>query len=269
MSLLTIAQDAANEIGLDLTPTTIIGNNDPDAQRLLRFATRVCRELNERAPWQRLRFDAAFLTQASVVQTGVITPDFSRFIPETMRNRDTGMYIGGPLPPVEWQNKIGSVAYPVPPTGAPQWWTRQGDFVSIWPAPPAGQYVSYTYQSRAFCRSVGGTLQTAWLADTDVALLDEEMITLGVIAGFLAADGQPLAAAANIRFERRVATMWQNDQPTGEVLAAGDLFAPWSARRGTGEPVDMSLLGPINSPWTWDNINLTWVSNPTYWTNSP
>lgn len=45
MTLLTICQDAIEEIGGFQTPSTIIGNADNDAKLLLRCASRVGREL--------------------------------------------------------------------------------------------------------------------------------------------------------------------------------------------------------------------------------
>lgn len=243
MALLQICQDAATEIGLDSQPVSIVGSPDPDMQRLLRFCNRVARDLAQRAPWQAMRRQRSFVAVADEVQANAIPADFARFYPETFFDQTNYLVISGPLDPVEYDSrKIAAQFYSG--TGVARWFTRRGDDLLITPNPVGGETYTFDYQSSAFCQSAGGTPQSQWLADTDTGILNEELITLGVIARYLEADGQP-SQAATAAYERRLAVVFGNDAPNGRVMVAGDIFA--GSRRGTGEPSGL----PGSGSWWW------------------
>lgn len=231
MTLLSICQAAADDIGLDVRPVSIVGNPDPDAQRLLRFAQRVGSDLATRAPWQALRLVQSFTATATEVQAGAIPAAFQRFIAETAWDATNDIAITGPIDPVEYQsrkNDLGTAQY----TGPMRWFTRRGNDFLVWPIPVGGETYLFEYQSGAFCQSAGGTPQNEWLADTDTGRISEELITLGVIARFLSADGQP-AQMAEAAYRARLNTEIKNDAPGARVLPAGDIFG--TGRRFTGE----------------------------------
>jgi hypothetical protein len=252
MSLLTIAQDAADELGLDARPISVVGNPAPDVQRLLRFAQRVGRDLVARAPWQALRRKHPFTATATEVQANAIPADFGRFYPETFWDQTNYRVISGPLSPTEYESRrIGSEF--VYNTGGQRWFTRQGNDLLVTPTPAGNETYTFDYQSLSFCQSAAGVAQAQWLADTDTGLLDEELITLGVVARYLDADGQP-AQTAMASYERRFHQMFANDAPDGRVMVSGDIFA--GARRTTGEPGAGSMIDGLNgggsgSGWTW------------------
>jgi len=230
LSLLTICQDAADELGLDARPISIIGSQGVDELRLLRFANRVGRDLASRAPWQALRRERAFTTTATEVQAGAVPSDFLRFSVETLWNRTDGVFISGPIDPTEYQSRRSLALFY---TSGTRWFTRRSNDLLLWPIPLAAQEFGFEYQSTSFCQSAGGVPQDRWLADSDTGRISEELITLGVIARFLLADGQP-AQAAMADFERRLRVEIENDAPTAGVLVAGDLFR--GVRHTTGEP---------------------------------
>lgn len=251
MTLLTLAQDAATELGLDSQPVAIVGNPDVDVQRLLRFANRVGRELSTRAPWQAMRRRQSFIATATEVQANAIPADFSRFYPETFFDQTNFRVISGPMDPVEYESRKMSVQFGGG-IGAHRWFTRRGNDFLVTPTPVGGEQYTFDYQSNAFCQSAAGVPQSQWLADTDTARLDEELITLGVIARYLEADGQP-SQMATAAYERRFAQVFGNDAPNGRVMAAGDIFA--GTRRGTGEPgANTPMNGGVGSGgggWVW------------------
>jgi len=231
MSLLTICQDAAVDLGI-ARMVTVVGNPEVDVQRLLRFANRVGSDLVTRAPWQRLRLMRDFTATATEVQAGAVPADFLRFSPETIWDATNGVSLTGPIDPVEYQtirNQYAAVGY----DGTARSFTRRGDDFLVWPLPAGGETFRFEYQSGAFCQSAVGTPQTAWLADTDTGRISEELITLGVIARFLSADGQP-AALPIAEYERRLRMEIKNDAPLPVILPAGDIFG--TGRRFTGEP---------------------------------
>ena len=232
MSLLDICQNAADEIGLDARPVSVVGSTIVEVQRLLRFAQRVGSDLATRAPWQALRDVQTFTAVASETQSNAVPAAFQRFSPETVWDVTNGVSITGPIDPVEYQSRktdITTAGF----TGPMRWFTRRGNDFLVWPMPVGGETYRFEYQSGAFCQSAAGVPRTEWLADTDTGRISEELITLGVIARYLAADGQP-SAQAEMAYRERMITEIRNDAPAAGVLAAGDIFG--TGRRFTGEP---------------------------------
>lgn len=254
MTLLAICQAAADRIGLELTPATIVGNNEPDARRLLTFANAVGADLSTRGMWQAQRFYVSFAASGNIEQVNATPPDFRRFCDNTMWNRSREQFINGPVDPAEWATRTAIMKSSVPSEGE-GWFARRGNVLLTWPAPNIGDEISYEYQSRAYCRSASGTLQTAWLADTDVPVLDAELMIAGIIARFLMADGQPTASMAMMDFERRRREEMASERdPT--PLSVGDI---WNGGRAfSGSPGDVPI-----SPWIYSSG--TWGTNPTYW----
>lgn len=253
MTLLSICRDAADEIGLDARPVTVVGNPLPEVQRLLRFAQRVGSDLATRAPWQALRLAHSFTATDTEVQSGAVPATFQRFSPETVWDVTNGLSLTGPVSPVEYQSRktaYGTAGY----SGDMRWFTRRGNDFLVWPLPAGGELYSYEYQSAAFCQSASGTPQGEWLADTDTGRISEELITLGVIARYLAADGQP-SAPAEMAYRERLNIEIRNDAPAAGVLPAGDIFGP--GRRFTGEPGSSGGLSEFGGSggggggWTW------------------
>ena len=86
MSLLTIVQNAADEVGLG-RPSSVIGSSDQTAIRALRYAIRTGKEL-VRANIPYLIKEHTFSTVAST-QTYTLPSDFHHFVPFTNWNRTT------------------------------------------------------------------------------------------------------------------------------------------------------------------------------------
>ena len=246
MTLLSICQDAADELQLGYRPITVIGNQTTEAQSLLRYARRVCRDLAARAPWQNLRVQRQFVALNAPEQPAL--PDaFQRFIPETMWDLTHGALISGPVGPVQWQTLIASQEYLVS-TDGPRFFTRRGNTLLMFPTPQGGETIQFEYQSGYFCQSAAGTPQGDWLADTDTARISEELITIGIIARYLENTGQP-AQAARADFERRVNVEIRNDLAADRVLGAGDIFG--GRRHFSGVPGDRARYTDSATWGTW------------------
>lgn len=186
MSLLTIIQDAATELKL-VRPTTVIGSTDPNAPQLLALANKDGKELARRFDWQALNKEATFTTVASETQTTLssLASDFGHIIDGTMWNRTQSWRVLGPLNSQEWQRKKASAAQ----AAIGNWFRIRGDSILFYPTPAAGENVYFEYISNKWCQSSGGTAQSSWVADTDTALLNEEIIRLGIIWRFRKAKG--------------------------------------------------------------------------------
>jgi hypothetical protein len=183
MSLLTIVQGAVNRLGLPGL-SAVATSPDLTAIEMLALAQAEGRELARRAAWKALTAEHTFTTAASAAQAGALADDLDWIVPDTMFNRTANRRINGPLSPAEWQTAQASLVTLVTPA-----FRIRGLSLLIAPAPSAGDTVAYEYVSRNWCRSAAGAPQAAWAADTDTAVIDEELHTLGLIWRFRRAKG--------------------------------------------------------------------------------
>lgn len=177
MTLLTIVQDAAAEVGIPI-PSTVVSNPDSTVVRLLALSNRGGKALAQRFPWQELVSEWTLTTTATESQGLVetIMPGFNWDIYQTMWNRNTKFPITGPLFPAEWQFlKALNITGPWPQ------FRIRGDELLCIPVPTAGDTYAGEYVSRYWCQSSGGTGQERWAADTDSGVLREDLLTLDLI----------------------------------------------------------------------------------------
>lgn len=185
MSLLTICEAAADRIGLE-RPTQIIGSGVAQARALLAAAQQEGKALARRHDWQRLIKEQTFTATATEEQSGVIPTDFERMIPGSFWNRSQDRRVAGPLSPQRWQLlKSGLIVMP--------WdsYRIRGNSFLMNPTPTAGDSMAFEYVSTYWCTTSGGTAptQAAWVNDSDEGILDEELLTLGVVWRFKKARG--------------------------------------------------------------------------------
>jgi len=178
MTLLNLAQAACDIIGVP-RPTSVIAGADQTARTMLSLAQREGRALARRWTWTALRKQQTFTTVAQTVQTGAVPSDFDRMVSGTFWNRTRRLLVQGPLTPEEWQGLVASSAVPI----YSAFQMRAGQ-IELYPVPTAGETYADEYVSSQWCQSAGGTGQSAWAADTDTGLLDEELTTLGLVWRF-------------------------------------------------------------------------------------
>jgi hypothetical protein len=187
MSLLTIIQNACAEMNL-VQPSAVISSTDQQVQQLLRLADKEGKELARRFNWQRLITEGNFPTLAQTTQVASISntfSDFGRYIPDTMFNRTTQMRVLGPLNSIEWQAKQASGLNAM----INNFFRIRGNAILFYPAPEASEEIYFEYVSNTWCISANSDRQSSWVADADTALIDEEVVTQGVIWRFLKAKG--------------------------------------------------------------------------------
>jgi hypothetical protein len=108
--------------------------------------------------------------------------DFRYPVDETLWDRSRFWSMRGPLSPQQWQLFKSSVI------GRASIQRRfrfrrinNVQMLSIDPVPTDnGSQLVLEYVSNAWCQSSGGARQTLWAADTDTAILDEDLMMLGV-----------------------------------------------------------------------------------------
>jgi hypothetical protein len=188
MSLLTLVAAAAKELGLS-EPSTAINSSDQQIIQLVALAQREGIELMKRHPWEKLTTERTFTGVAQEEQTGQIPADFDRFVDETFFNRSKKRPVFGPISPQDWQFTKSVVASTIIES-----FRVRGGEILLTPTPTTDTY-AYEYISNKWCESSGGTAQTGWLADSDVGILSETTMTLGIIWRFLRAKGFDYAEA--------------------------------------------------------------------------
>jgi hypothetical protein len=191
MSLLTIVRDAWARLGMgDSVPSAVMTSSDASVAVMRALATQEGRELAKRGAWQRLVREHSFTTVAQTEQTGGVPTDFDRLLPGTVWNYTQREEIVGPLTAEEWQQLSASVV------GPPDLHFRiRGNAFLIIPNPPADETVKFEYVSSYWvdADNDGTGDATAWATDTDSTVLDEELITKGIIWRWLKSRRMPFA----------------------------------------------------------------------------
>lgn len=186
MTLLSTIQNACDRLGL-VRPSAVIGSADQQVRQLLAFAQQEGRELRTRFPWQCLIKEKTWTATATETQSGVIPDDFDHFINGTFFNRTRHRFVEGPLDAVEWQRYKAATT-----TLIFDAFRVRGNSLMISPTPDTSYVYAFEYLSSYWVADASDTATPAkaeWEADTDVGVLPEELMTLGVVWRFKQSKG--------------------------------------------------------------------------------
>lgn len=184
MTVATIVTDATERIAVALGGTTVFSNAGETAKQMRALANQDGIELMRRDTWEQLTTEKTFTALAQEEQTGAIPSDFDHMLNETFYNRTRKRQVTGPLSPTEWQAQKSILA-----TVLYDSYRIRGSAILMIPVPTAGDEYAYEYITKNWCESSVGVGKPRFTADTDVSLIDEELITLGVVWCFLKAKG--------------------------------------------------------------------------------
>lgn len=208
MTVLSMVQQVAYLLDVEQI-TSVVAGGLPSEQintaQLLHLANQEGVELARRHPWQALTKEKTFTSLAQETQTSFIATDLDRFLNETFFNRTRKRRIIGPLNVEEWQAQKSITA-----STLTEAFRIRGDACLITPVPPAGDTYSYEYISNQWCKSSGGTGQSSWQNDTDIGILSENLMQLGIIWRWLSLRGQDYAEQF-ATYERQVAQAIMRD----------------------------------------------------------
>lgn len=217
MSLLTLVQAATDRIGI-VRPSSVIGSADGQVRQLLGLANQEGKELSRRHSWQLLQKEKTFTAIAAETQTSVIPDDFDRFINGTFFNRTTNRKVQGPLKPDEWQSYKANIA-----TVLFDAFRQRGNALLLAPTPTAGASYAFEYMSAYWVATAAASTtpaQATWMADGDVGILSEELMTDGVVWRFKKSKG--LDYAEEFRsYEAQVMLAMSNDGGRRNVNMSG------------------------------------------------
>lgn len=236
MTLLTIAQAAADKIGLR-RPSAVITSTDAEVEKLLRNINEEVTDLIAAAYWQQLRTEQTFTAIAGGTQTGFIPADWNRMVPETFWDRSGQRLMTAVASAVEWQN-LKAINY----TGPEPKFVIRGNVLYVLPVMAGGETLACEYISNNFARAAsGGAAQSSYLVDGDTTVLDEPLITLGAIWRYKADEGLPFAAD-KVKYDLRLALLLDNNAPTSGTMLSADIFGGGRVYSGAPTSGASSLL---------------------------
>jgi hypothetical protein len=217
-TLLSIVQEACDRIGL-VRPTAVVGSSDDQARQLLSLSNQDGKDLVRRHDWQKITKEKTITATATEEQTSGIPDDFARMIPGTFWNRTQDRRVAGPLSAQRWQQlKSGLIVLPFDA------FRIRGNALLMNPTPTASDSLAYEYVSTCWCSSTGETApdQAAWVADTDLTYLDDELQVLGLCWRYKRARGLDFSQEFD-EYETRLAHLNGVDGVQADLdMALGD-----------------------------------------------
>jgi hypothetical protein len=214
MTLLSIVQDAAVILGLP-EPSAVVSSTDLATKKLLKYANQGGKELAKYHDWQALIIEKTFTTLATEEQTNALPPaDYGRMVynPEIW-DRTSNLRLTGPTPQRYWALLKTNISV----GGVTGYWRILGNQLRVLPAMTAGHTLGFEYISKRWAQSSGGSRQESFMADTDTALISEDLITLEVIWRFRQSRGFAQYAEDLSTCEREKEKAAAADRGTGRI----------------------------------------------------
>jgi hypothetical protein len=202
-------QDVATDLGLE-SPTTVIGNLDPTIITLLSLSNREGRELSSRFDWNALIEEATFSTTPSVNLQGTLVSvagaGFEAIINGTFWDRTHTRPIRGSISRQRWaQMEASTVAGPFS-----EYMIRDKSIYAI-PVPSTATWAFFYKSGYWNTDSTGVTGQRRWAVDSDVGVIDENIMGLGIEWRYLKSKGFDYSEEF-MTYERRIQTAINQDR---------------------------------------------------------
>lgn len=216
LNVLEIAQAAAAEIGVS-QPAYLVSATADFPTQLRSLMRLVARDLMRRHHWQALTKEGNFTTVATEEQIANMRttyPDMLRIIPKTVFNRTQSRPLWGSRNPQSWSAAKGAI---VTSPAEYHYRIRRNKFY-ILGTPTAGESVYFEYVSKNWLENADGDSEySEFAADTDVPLLDDYALVLGLKWRFLRANGIEYGEAFR-EYERHVEELIGSDTPA-EIMS--------------------------------------------------
>jgi hypothetical protein len=190
MSLLTICQDAADEVGT-IKPATIIGNTEETAVSLKAYASRTGKRLHRRYNWEGLHKRKTITGDATTIGH-VLPTDFDRVVFGTTWDQTNDWIFWEALTPKQWNMMIEAFSGDI---GIRKRFRIKlneldagGDKTEFFVRPKVAttETFQFEYVSTLWVQPTGEAEHdnwlTDWATDTDGSpAIPEELITMGVV----------------------------------------------------------------------------------------
>lgn len=191
MSLLTIVQNVSRRLGLDIPPA-VVGTTDPAVYQLQGLLEEIGTKLVADYNWQALRKATNWTAVAGADQGTLASrtgPGYKAVVAGTFWDFTLRRPIFGPISDQDWQ-----MLQAFQPGGPLYQYRISGNRVQINPPMPVGDSLGWIWESEWWVADLNGvaTGQT-FTADSDIALLPENMLEVGLQARWNQEKGLPYA----------------------------------------------------------------------------
>lgn len=177
MSILSALQTAMPLCGLAV-PAQAVSSTDPNVIKFMAFAQDIGDELAERYFWRNLNI-AGQLTGDGTTTLFTLPGDWGELSAGQglFSSVNTTLPLYGPVTNEELAAMKAAVSYPTRSV-----WRIIGGTFELWPAPAAGEVITFNYYSTNWVSNASGTQrQTGFLLDTDFSMIDEKVLRRGLI----------------------------------------------------------------------------------------
>lgn len=179
LNLLAMCQRALREKAEFAIPSTIVGNTDPTAVRLLNLADRTGRTLRNLMTWQKMVQTYTFPT-VDGTETYALPSDFQRFLNYTQWDRTNYTPLTGPLSGAAWEVvRSGNVASSSQLMSV---FRVAGNLFAIRPIPTSVRTIAYQYIGTSWILANGDSSPTKeyFTVDTDTCIFDDDLMVEGI-----------------------------------------------------------------------------------------
>jgi hypothetical protein len=188
MTVLSSIQRASTAIGLAV-PSSVFSSTEREHLELQDVANTVARDIADFYDWQVLKAIAT-ITGDGTTTAWSLPSDYGRQLKKAQLWAST--FPGAPLEHITDTDRwLGIVVSGF--TGTVGQWTIYGDQLHIRPALALNATAKYFYQKNAIVDPASGSNKARFTIDTDVFLLDEDALELGIIYKWKRNKGLPYA----------------------------------------------------------------------------
>lgn len=214
MTLLTVAQRVADEVGLP-RPSAVATGTDQLSRQMFALANAVLEELGE-INWPVLEIPYQFNTVAGQSQYA-LPNDFDREVSDTAYLSTLYYELRGSLTPAEWhRRRSGLPSY----TGRYRYRTFGNPLkINITPVPQTVETVTLEYVTTNYAKDTNGVAIPLYSADNDVSLMPEELVRMGLKWRIKHAKGLDYSEDYN-KYERTRKTLFAQQLNLGSVPVA-------------------------------------------------
>lgn len=175
MTLLSVAQDVTDVIGLT-RPMAVITGNDQLARQILGLARKTLEELGH-MDWPQLEIPYTFATVNGQAQYDLPT-DFDREVGDSVYIASQYQSLRGSLTPSDWQRQKSGMQsnlgrykfriFGLPPK------------INLTPTPGLVENIVMEYQTTYRVQQADASYKNTFMLDTDVSLISEELLKKGL-----------------------------------------------------------------------------------------
>lgn len=219
MTLLSAVQSAAIRC-LGKKPSTVFSANDTESLQFQYLANEVAKDIAKSHDWQAL-VRTYIITGTGTDTEFPLPPDYDRMLldGELYDNKNWAWGYIRIVNPSDWlQWKIYHWQLIVP--GA---WTILGNQFEFVPAPYEGAEASFVYISNGLVTGADGKAKTDFTKDDDTFVLDERLLTLGIIWKWREMEGMD-SSQAQANFEKAFNEISSRDKGA-RIIAVGNNWA--------------------------------------------